>query len=240
MVRYPPLALSFAQAHLCDAQFGNISHDNCAMPHEKQARRTLAILSLQASRDMRAGFWQNGFFADFYFWAAGFFRGFCRRMFLLVFVGKRSQKIPPGKSPAKSSKIYTTKIPDIFLQRGRAKRYEKYRCWASETPTIGSVAHGNERQQGKHPPLTGSEVMAKKSVSRQRSLGKGRRVIILLMHSNLSHLCRSPPDTTTCWSLSDGTVDAEDNYIYRELVGDWVPEILHADLSQIRINYWNL
>ena len=69
---------------------------------------------------LRVGFWQNGFFADFYFWAAGFFRGFCRRIFLLILVGKRAQKNPPGKSPAKSSKIYTTKIPDTFLQRGRA------------------------------------------------------------------------------------------------------------------------
>ena len=48
------------------------------------------------------------FFADF---LAGFF---------LIFVGKSAQKNPPGKSPAKSSKIYTTKIPDTFLQRGRA------------------------------------------------------------------------------------------------------------------------
>ena len=55
-------------------------------------------------------------FADFYFWAAGFFlAGF----FLLIFVGKSAQKNPPGKSPAKSSKIYTTKIPDTFLQRVR-------------------------------------------------------------------------------------------------------------------------
>ena len=38
------------------------------------------------------------FFADF---LAGFF---------LIFVGKSAQKNPPGKSPAKSSKIYTTKL----------------------------------------------------------------------------------------------------------------------------------
>ena len=36
--------------------------------------------------------------------------------------GKSAQKNPPGKSPAKSSKTYTTKIPDNFLQRGRANR----------------------------------------------------------------------------------------------------------------------
>ena len=69
---------------------------------------------------VRVGFWQNGFFADFSFWAAGFFRDFVAGLFLLIFVGKKCQKNPPGKSPAKSSKIYTTKIPDTFLQRGRA------------------------------------------------------------------------------------------------------------------------
>ena len=65
---------------------------------------------------LRVGFWQNGFFADFYFWAAGFVRGFCRRIFSPHFCGgKSAQKNPPGKSPAKSSRIYTTKIPDTFL-----------------------------------------------------------------------------------------------------------------------------
>ena len=51
---------------------------------------------------------KKDFFADF---VAGFF--------LLIFVGKSAQKNPPGKSPAKSSRIYTAKIPDTFLQRGR-------------------------------------------------------------------------------------------------------------------------
>ena len=37
-------------------------------------------------------------------------------------MGKSAQKNPPGKSPTKSSKFYTTKIPDTFLQRGRAKK----------------------------------------------------------------------------------------------------------------------
>ena len=35
-------------------------------------------------------------------------------------MGKSAQKNPPGKSPAKSSKNNTTKIPDTFLQRGWA------------------------------------------------------------------------------------------------------------------------
>ena len=40
---------------------------------------------------------------------------------------KVPRKYPPGKSPAKSSKIYTTKIPDIFLQRGRANSWTLFR-----------------------------------------------------------------------------------------------------------------
>ena len=51
-----------------------------------------------------------------------FFADFVAGFFLLIFVGKSGQKNPPGKSPAKSSKIYTTKIPDTFLQRGWAKK----------------------------------------------------------------------------------------------------------------------
>ena len=70
----------------------------------------------------RVGFWQNGVFADFYFWATGFFADFLAGFFLLIFVGKGAQKNPPGKSPAKSSKIYTAKIPDTFLQRVEKER----------------------------------------------------------------------------------------------------------------------
>ena len=71
-----------------------------------------------ATTMVRVGFWQNGFFADFYFWAIGFFRADFVAGFFLVFVGKSAQKSPPGKSPAKSSKIYTTKIPDTHFCRG--------------------------------------------------------------------------------------------------------------------------
>ena len=50
------------------------------------------------------------------------FSRICRPIFL-IFVGKSAQRNPPGKSPAKSSKICTTKIPDTFLQRDRAKKW---------------------------------------------------------------------------------------------------------------------
>ena len=32
----PPLVLSFAQAHLCDTPFCNVSRDNCAIPHKNK------------------------------------------------------------------------------------------------------------------------------------------------------------------------------------------------------------
>ena len=54
MVRYPPLVLSFTEAHLCDTPFCNVSRENCAIPHKKQARKSFAILSLQVSRDMKS------------------------------------------------------------------------------------------------------------------------------------------------------------------------------------------
>ena len=54
MVRYPPLVLSFTQAHLCDTPWCNVSRDNCAIPPQKQARNSFAILSLQVSRDMKS------------------------------------------------------------------------------------------------------------------------------------------------------------------------------------------
>ena len=51
----PLLILSFRQAHLCDTPFCNVSRDDCAIPHKrKQARKSFAILSLQASRDMKS------------------------------------------------------------------------------------------------------------------------------------------------------------------------------------------
>ena len=63
---------------------------------------------------------RTDFLRIFMFQPPNFFPDFLAGFFLLIFVGKSAQKNPPGKSPAKSSKIYTTKIPDTFLQRGRA------------------------------------------------------------------------------------------------------------------------
>ena len=51
--------------------------------------------------NFRVGFWQNGFFADFYFWVAGFFRGFCCRIFSPHFCGKKCPEKSSRKIPGK-------------------------------------------------------------------------------------------------------------------------------------------
>ena len=68
---------------------------------------------------------QNGFFADFYFWAAGFFRGFCRRIFSPHFCGK--------KCPEKSSR----KIPGKILQNLYNKNPRHLLYWTPMNPSAG-------------------------------------------------------------------------------------------------------
>ena len=68
-------------------------------------------------------FGRTDFSRIFFFEPPDFFADFVAGFSLLIFVGKSAQKSPPGKSPAKSSKLYTTKIPDNFLQRGRANQW---------------------------------------------------------------------------------------------------------------------
>ena len=66
--------------------------------------------------NLRVGF----FFAERIF--NGFFIFEPPDVLFFFVVGESAQKNPPGKTPAKSSKFYTTKIPDTFLQRGRANK----------------------------------------------------------------------------------------------------------------------
>ena len=55
-------------------------------------------------------FGRTDFSRIFIFEPPDFFADFLAGFFLLTFVGYSAQKNPPGKSPAKFSKIYTTKI----------------------------------------------------------------------------------------------------------------------------------
>ena len=81
------------------------------------------------SRQIR--FWQNGFFADFYFCQIrppDFFADFVAGLFLLIFVGKSAQKNPPGKSLAKSSK-FTSKKPPTHFCRGAFAQNSRQTPW---------------------------------------------------------------------------------------------------------------
>ena len=53
MVRYPLLALSFTQAHLCDTLVCNLSRDACAIPHKNKHHKHFAIIKLQVLQDMQ-------------------------------------------------------------------------------------------------------------------------------------------------------------------------------------------
>ena len=67
---------------------------------------------------IRVGFWQNGFFADFYFWAAGFFRGFSRRIFS-HFCGKKCPEKSSRKIPGKILQNLHNKTPTHFCRGAR-------------------------------------------------------------------------------------------------------------------------
>ena len=82
--------------------------------------------------------------------AERFFRGFSflgRRIFSpifenrRIFVGKSAHRNPPGESLVKSSKSYTTKIPNTFLQKGHASM-----CDSSQE--VPATSHVN-RDQGR-------------------------------------------------------------------------------------------
>ena len=61
-------------------------------------------------RLLGSDFGRTDFSRIFIFGPPDFFADFLAGFFLLIFVGKSVQKNPPGKSPAKLSKFYTTKI----------------------------------------------------------------------------------------------------------------------------------
>ena len=65
----------------------------------------------------RVGFWQNGFFADFYFWAAGFFRGFCRRIFFPSFLWRKVHRKILQENPRQNPpKFIQQKSPTHFCR----------------------------------------------------------------------------------------------------------------------------
>ena len=85
-----------------------------------------------ARLSLRVGSWQNGFFADFYFWAAGFFRGFSRRIFSPHFCGK--------KCPEKSSRKIPGKIlQNLYNRNPRHISAEGAGQYLSDTPLLRAM-----------------------------------------------------------------------------------------------------
>ena len=82
-------------------------------------------------QNVRVGFWQNGFFADFYFWAAGFFGDLVAGFFLLIFVGKSAQKILHENPQQNAPNFIRQKSSDIFLQTGRGKKRVASNSWTT-------------------------------------------------------------------------------------------------------------
>ena len=70
----------------------------------------LCVVGSCGQQILGPAFGRADFSRIFIFEPPDFFADFLAGFFLLIFVGKSAQKNPPGKSPGKSSKIYTTKI----------------------------------------------------------------------------------------------------------------------------------
>ena len=126
------LSKGHVQADLKGSTWGH--QNNSGVAPANQTKERAKTKSSWISPFFAVGFWQNGFFADFYFWAAGFFRGFSRRIFSPHFCGKSAQKNSLGKSPGKSSKIYTTKILQHISADCPGQHFCEFWCFALGKP----------------------------------------------------------------------------------------------------------
>ena len=114
-VRYPPLR-DYLERVLRD--MGGILH--------WAAKLVILVCSWRIRHLLGSVFGRTDFSRIFIFWPPDFFADFVAGFLFFIFVGKSAQKNPPGKSPAKSSKIFTTKIPDTFC-RGAVPTFERRR-----------------------------------------------------------------------------------------------------------------
>ena len=88
----------------------------------------------------RAGSWQNGFFADFYFWAAGFFRGFCRRIFSPHFCGKKCPEKSSRKIPGKIlQNLYNKNPRHISAEGPNQNKCQQFSCGANFLAPFGGA-----------------------------------------------------------------------------------------------------
>ena len=93
------------------------------------------------------GFWQNRFFADFCFWAAGFFRGICHRFFSPHFCGNKRSEKSSRKIPDKTPQNLHHKNPRhisagptfvaLHMGVGAPKKIPQIRSLDSKIPVVG-------------------------------------------------------------------------------------------------------
>ena len=86
-----------------------------------------SVLRIRWRPCVRVGFWQNGFFADFYFWAAGFFRGYSRRICSPHFCGKKCPEKSSRKIPGKILQNLYNKNPRHISAEGPAQHVDSHR-----------------------------------------------------------------------------------------------------------------
>ena len=92
----------------------------------ERKRAPMSAKERKRKRTIRAGFWQNGFFADFYFWAAGFFsRIFSPEFFSSFLWEKVPRKILQENPRENPPNFIQQKSSDTCLQIGRGKRTQK-------------------------------------------------------------------------------------------------------------------
>ena len=106
----------------------DLGTDTHAMSYTGIIQKTAWKAFLGNFEYVRVGSWQNGFFADFYFWAAGFFRGFCRRIFSPHFCGKKCPEKSSRKIPGKILQILYNKNPPTHFCRLAGAKYVLISC----------------------------------------------------------------------------------------------------------------
>ena len=98
-------------------------------------------------------FGRTEFSRIFIFEPPDFFADFLAGFFLLIFVVKSAQKNPPGKSPAKSSKIYTTKILQHISADCPGQLFLKAHLWPSTALVLQYVSQSGRGGQCLSGPL---------------------------------------------------------------------------------------
>ena len=159
-----PVLVKFAHYNKGHKQGTNTAFPGRRGPrkNKKNKNKTKKSNEKITSKNVRVGFWQNGVFAGFYFWAAAFFQGFCRRIFSPHFLWEKvprkilqenPQQNPPNlhiKNPrhisAEGLGQKMSQVTSLLRLRCPKLRFQgkiKLRCWAAVTDMQSS---GNQEK----------------------------------------------------------------------------------------------